>query len=750
MEMDFIDKLQKVDDVLAKFDDITAGMADTVRKESGVSSAENMKAELSKIVEENRLLSIGIIGRVKAGKSSLLNSLFFGGKELLPKAATPMTAALTVIRYAENPSAEVELFTKTDVATLQKEHDDFIALRKKMIAEETEKAAEREKKRNQPVDASRIERTVDNSLKDNPKQGSYDQYERMQKSGIMESVYSASFKETMPIEAGSLDDLMGKLGEYVSANGKYMPFTKSVVLNLNIPELKDIQIVDTPGVNDPVKSREKRTEDYLGECDVVFVVSPAGEFLSKEDLDLMAHISSRKGVQEVFLVASRSDQQLYGSIKDDANGQLLEAVNLIKSQLSSQAKEVFTQKKKQNPECAEMYDKLINNMKNRVVITSSICNALLQHIDDRSSWDEDMEFAFSRLAEEYPDYFDGSSYQESLKKLSGISKVKDDIAEVRSMKDEIIEKRQVEYTTKQRQNVDSFFCGIKSAVQEGKNRLESTDAAQLKAQKASKEKLRAAASVDVDNAFEESVYQFKAELSSTLKANSRNLFDEVSDFSQYEKHETKSRQVEKTIIKGTGFLNLISFGRWGNETVYTTENYDVHTLQTSPIKSKLNSTVQSLQEDLIDAAEKAVFEWRASVQSKTLSALRESVGDDDIDIPLLKTSIRKVVGNMKIPAFNLSSQKFTSGHSGVLKDEDQINEFMEAAEEYRDNLRSTYSSQIRTFLNEMESSAKKDRLSDLLFGSMDKELSELEKQIANKESTLKRYCDCLAALETLE
>ena len=218
-----------------------------------------------------------------------------------------------------------------------------------------------------------------------------------------------------------------------------MPFTKSVILNLNIPELKDIQIVDTPGVNDPVKSREKRTEDYLGECDVVFVVSPAGEFLSKEDLDLMAHISGKKGVQEVFLAASRSDQQLYGSIKDDANGQLLEAVNLIKSQLSSQAKEVFIQKKKQNPECAEMYDKLINNMEKRVVITSSICDALLQHIDDRSSWDEDMKFAFSRLGEEYPDYFDGSSYQESLKNLSGVSKVKDNIADVRSIKDEIID-----------------------------------------------------------------------------------------------------------------------------------------------------------------------------------------------------------------------------------------------------------------------------------------------------------------------
>ena len=160
--------------------------------------------------------------------------------------------------------------------------------------------------------------------------------------------------------------------------------------------------------------------------------------------------------------------------------------------------------------------------------------------------------------------------------------------------------------------------------------------------------------------------------------------------------------------------------------------------------------MQTFQDDLIDCAEKAVFEWRSSVQSKTISALRESVGDDDIDIPLLKTSIRKVVGNMQIPSISLSSQKFTSEYSGVLTGEDKIYEFLEAAAEYRDNLRSTYSSQIRTFLSEMETSAKKERLSDLLFGNMDKELSELEKQIANKESTLKRYCDCLAALETLE
>ncbi|MBP1542934.1 MAG: dynamin family protein [Oscillospiraceae bacterium] len=50
---------------------------------------------------EDRKLNIGVIGQVKAGKSSFLNTLLFGGKKVLPSAATPKTATLTKIEYSE-------------------------------------------------------------------------------------------------------------------------------------------------------------------------------------------------------------------------------------------------------------------------------------------------------------------------------------------------------------------------------------------------------------------------------------------------------------------------------------------------------------------------------------------------------------------------------------------------------------------------------------------------------------------------
>lgn len=748
MNLDFIERLKKSDDIVAKFDDITGGMADTIRSECGILSVEKMQEEIENIAQENRLLSIGIIGRVKAGKSSLLNALFFNGKEILPKAATPMTAALTIIKYSENPYAEVEFFTKSDILTIEKEHDDFSALKKRIFEEKLEAAKENAGKRKENVDETRIERAVERELDENPKKGSWDQYERMKKSGIMENFYNSSFSEVMKLDSDSLENLIGKLNDYVGSSGKYMPFTKSVVLYLNIPELKDIQIVDTPGINDPVKSREKRTEDYLGQCDVVFVVSPAGEFISEDDLDLMAHVSGKKGVGQVFLVASRSDQQLYGSIKDDAKGSFTHAVELIKSQLSSHAREVFAEKRKINPESKEMYDSLINDMENRVIITSSICHAILQNINNSASWDEDMNFNWDRLLEEYPDFFEGNAAISNLKLISGVEKVKANIEKVRNNKNEIIESNQKRKMEQYQQNIESFISGIKNAVQENAERLQNTDAAELKEKKKMKENLRVAASVDVDDAFETSIIQFKTDLSSTLKQHSHGLFNDVSDFSSFQKEETKSRQVAHKRIKGTGFLNWISGGRFGNETVYETRSYTVRTIQSAPVKQKLNYTVQELQEDLEVETEKAVIEWKQNVQSKTINALRANIDADDIDIPLVKTSIRRVVGNMEIPEFNLSAVKFSGEYSGILKD-DNVDKFLEAVNDYVYNLRSEYSSQIRKFLKEMTESAKKEKLSSLLFESMDKELSELEKQIENKESTLERYKMCIAELAVL-
>ena len=63
-----------------------------------IRSAIKSFVDAKKLAEnENRDLTIAIVGRVKSGKSSFLNALVFNGESILPQAATPMTAALTFI-----------------------------------------------------------------------------------------------------------------------------------------------------------------------------------------------------------------------------------------------------------------------------------------------------------------------------------------------------------------------------------------------------------------------------------------------------------------------------------------------------------------------------------------------------------------------------------------------------------------------------------------------------------------------------
>ncbi len=93
--------------------------------ENAVIKTEELEKTLKGMQAENRGLKVGIIGRVKAGKSSLLNALIFDGKDVLPKAATPMTASLTILKYAQNLSAEVQFYNEKDMEELKRDHERY-------------------------------------------------------------------------------------------------------------------------------------------------------------------------------------------------------------------------------------------------------------------------------------------------------------------------------------------------------------------------------------------------------------------------------------------------------------------------------------------------------------------------------------------------------------------------------------------------------------------------------------------------
>ncbi len=180
--------------------------------ENAVITTEVLKQTLQEMRPKDRNLKVGIIGRVKAGKSSLLNALIFEGKEVLPKAATPMTASLTVLKYAEKLSAEVELYNEKDIAELKNDYERYEKEFQRIVDEEVNKQKEKQNPlnrakegfknfgnkfgRNKSEDApkervlsdaeilARAEKIAKNALKGNDKLvSSHNQYEKIKTAG---------------------------------------------------------------------------------------------------------------------------------------------------------------------------------------------------------------------------------------------------------------------------------------------------------------------------------------------------------------------------------------------------------------------------------------------------------------------------------------------------------------------------------------------------------------------------------------
>ncbi len=376
--------------------------------ENAVIKTEELEKTLKEMQAKDRDLKVGIIGCVKAGKSSLLNALIFEGVEVLPKAATLMTASLTILKYANTLNAEVEFYSPKDIAELENEHERYVREFNKIVDEEVKKQKEKQSLSNRAKErlknlgnmlsrnknpeaapkervlsdeeiAKKAERIAKNELeKDARLVSSYDQYEKMKKSGLLNT------ENLDPrIQANNLQELNQKLLQFVGADGKFMPYTKAVRISLNNPNLKDLEVIDTPGVNDPIASREERTKALLKDCDVVFIVSPSGQFLTDSDMGLFDRVSNKEGLQEIYFVASQADSAVLSMSEVEKSGHHLPtALKNAQKALSSQLNNIMGKLIENYPNQREIFEKAI---KNGVILASGVCFSMYKDFNNQAS-----------------------------------------------------------------------------------------------------------------------------------------------------------------------------------------------------------------------------------------------------------------------------------------------------------------------------------------------------------------------------
>jgi hypothetical protein len=257
-------------------------------------------ARHDKMSGEGERLSIGIMGQVKAGKSSFLNALLFGGEPVLPEAATPKTANLTRICYGVKPTLTVTWYSPEEWRQIEAAAQRGDADTEARVASALLKAAQQ-----QDFDVGMI---------------------------LAESV--------RVIEAADVDELIGRMNDFVGENGKYTALVQMTELAIPDPALVGYEIVDTPGMNDPVPSRTEKTREYMATCDVVFFLTRCNQFLDESDTLLLHEQLPAKGVKRISLIAGQMD----GAIDDDGYDRksLTETEENIRTRLTLRAKDAMT------------------------------------------------------------------------------------------------------------------------------------------------------------------------------------------------------------------------------------------------------------------------------------------------------------------------------------------------------------------------------------------------------------------------
>lgn len=160
--------------------------------------------------------------------------------------------------------------------------------------------------------------------------------EMANKRGVAVNTLLGSDKE-IPLS----DNLEADLKEYVGAEGKYTPFVKYIELGMNEPMLKDLEIIDTPGLNDPIVSRSIVTKRFLKNCDAAFLMSFCGQFMSAQDVTFLLKALPQEGIGlgHVVLIGSKFDSVLQE--KSYANLPLPRAVAQLRRKLSAVAKDTI-------------------------------------------------------------------------------------------------------------------------------------------------------------------------------------------------------------------------------------------------------------------------------------------------------------------------------------------------------------------------------------------------------------------------
>lgn len=207
---------------------------------------------------DTQKFSIGITGVMNAGKSTMLNALM--GREILGSAVVPETANLTIVKHNPTDNAKVFYWNQQEWDRIKKSAEQLESMRD--FVNETNKIFGDELK-NYIKPISRFDEVDINDL----------------------SSYTSA-----------------------EASGKKCNLVKYVELGSKLDFLSDgIEIVDTPGLDDPVIQREEITKEYISQCDMMLHLMNVSQSATLKDVEFIIDALLYQNISKLLIVITRAD-----------------------------------------------------------------------------------------------------------------------------------------------------------------------------------------------------------------------------------------------------------------------------------------------------------------------------------------------------------------------------------------------------------------------------------------------------------
>lgn len=663
----------------------------------------NFRIKTEDFYRENRQLNIGVIGQVKAGKSSFLNTLLFEGKEILPKASTPKTATLTKMEYSEKNIIQIEYYSTDEWGILED---------------------------NAVVDLDDEIYTSAREIVDMVKKNGIDPYPYLEKG------YDR-------IEFATYEDLILSLNDYVGEDGKFTPIVKAVTLYLNKEEFKGLSIVDTPGLNDPIASRTIRTKEFMEVCDVVFFLSQSGSFLDKSDWILLSSQLPQKGVKKLVLVASKYDSGIRDILRvqddddifgddDNTTDNIPKACKIIRKKLRKRAKskvEEFVNDLEMRGSLPELID-VIRQCADPIMVSSLAYNMTGKSQTEYSSEENNLYSALKQFSDDM---------ETDLKILGNFDEIKELFEGVVNEKEAILEAKAKSFIPNALEELKNLLATYHEKTLKRMQVLESNDREQLIEQKKAIEDQMKSIKADIVSVFGE----LKARLESEKRVGIKELREASKDYLN-----VKERM--GTVTRSSSYTSGHLF--WKKTHHYTYEEHYSYCIAADAI--------ENIQKYGLEASNQVEEVFSEALQVKEMKRRLLDVvvnnfdlGSEKYDSSLFKIMVEETIGGIEFPVFDIDitdamdsiAGKFNGELTSASQKTELTTALSKAISRIYEELSKRLDESVRNYKVELDAISHK--LEESLLTNITKEFEELLRQCDDKDKEIAGYREYALILE---